>query len=83
MVLPVMLIVAAFAVEADIRKAVPALLFQVPTNTLEIELDTNKLFEGANLMTSALSGPFLFVAGLSLGVAILAAIIRAVQSVRL
>lgn len=55
----------------------------VPTDTLEITLDTNKLFEGANLMTTALSSPFLFIAGLGLGVAILGAIIRAVQSVRL
>lgn len=58
-------------------------LLQAPTNTLNIELDTTQLFNGANLMTSALSSPFLFIAGLGLGVAILGAIVRAVQSVRL
>lgn len=50
---------------------------------IQIDLDTTSLFQGANLMTAALSSPFLFIAGLGLGVAILGAIIRAVQSVRL
>lgn len=52
------------------------------TQTLEITLDTSMLFEGAQLMINALGGPYMFIAGLGLGVAILGAIVVAVQRVR-
>lgn len=51
--------------------------------TLEIDLDTTQLFKGAQLIIDALSSPYLLIAGLGLGVAILAAILKAVTSLRL
>lgn len=51
--------------------------------TLDITLDTTQLFEGAQLIIDALSSPYLLIAGLGLGVAILAAILKAVQTIRL
>lgn len=51
--------------------------------TLEIDLDTSQLFSGAQLIIDALSSPYLLIAGLGLGVAILAAILKAVQTIRL
>lgn len=53
------------------------------TETLEITLDTTQLFTGAQLMINALSGPYLFIAGLGLGITILAAIMIAVRNVRM
>lgn len=52
-------------------------------STLTIDLDTTKLFEGAQLMIDALSSPYLLLAGLGLGVAILSAIMAAVRKVRM
>lgn len=53
------------------------------TETLAIDLDTTQLFSGAQLMINALSAPYLLIAGLGLGVAILGAIMTAVMRVRL
>lgn len=53
------------------------------TGELNIDLDTGQLFEGAQLIIDALSSPYLLIAGLGLGVAILAAILKAVQTIRL
>ena len=50
---------------------------------LNINLDTDQLFSGAQLIIDALSSPYLLIAGLGLGVAILAAILKAVQTIRL
>ena len=81
----------SFAVGSVIA-AIPAAMSAVPaaiaatvmqTDTLSITLDTTQLFTGANLMLAALSSPYLFIAGLGLGVAILAAIMKAVTSLRL
>lgn len=54
----------------------------VQTDTLEIDLDTSQLFNGAQVMIDALSSPYLLLAGFSLGVAILAAIMKAVRTIR-
>jgi hypothetical protein len=51
--------------------------------SLTISLDTAQLFNGAQMMIDALSSPYLLIAGLGLGVAILAAVMRAVTSLRL
>lgn len=53
------------------------------TSQLTISLDTSQLFAGAQLMIDALSSPYLLIAGLGLGVAILAAIMSAVTRLRL
>jgi hypothetical protein len=53
------------------------------TAQLTISLDTTQLFAGAQLMIDALSSPYLLIAGLGLGVAILAAIMSAVTRLRL
>ena len=50
---------------------------------LQVTIETETLFQGANLMLEALTGPYLLIAGLALGVAILAAIMRAVTTLRL
>ena len=51
--------------------------------SLTINVNTGQLFSGAQLMIDALSNPYLFIAGLSLGVAILGAILAAVRGLRL
>ena len=51
--------------------------------SLTIDLDTTQLFNGAQLIIDALSSPYLLIAGLGLGVAVLGAIIKAVSRVRL
>lgn len=51
--------------------------------SLTINVNTAQLFSGAQLMIDALSNPYLFIAGLSLGVAILGAILAAVRGLRL
>lgn len=51
--------------------------------SLSIQLDTSQLFAGAQLMIDALSSPYLLIAGLGLGVAVLGAIMAAVKKVRL
>jgi hypothetical protein len=51
--------------------------------SLTIDLNTAMLFEGAQLIIDALSSPYLLIAGLGLGVAILSAIIKAVTRVRM
>lgn len=51
--------------------------------SLTINVNTDQLFSGAQLMIDALSNPYLFIAGLSLGVAILGAILAAVRGLRL
>jgi hypothetical protein len=53
------------------------------TDTINIDLDTSQLFTGAQTMIDALSSPYLLIAGFGLGVAILAAIMKAVTSLRL
>lgn len=53
------------------------------TESLTISLDTTQLFSGAQLMIDALSSPYLLLAGLGLGVAILSAIMTAVNRIRL
>lgn len=60
-------------------------LFATPmqTGSLNIELDTTQLFSGAQLMIDALGSPYLLIAGLGLGVAVLGAIMGAVRKVRL
>jgi hypothetical protein len=50
---------------------------------LDITLDTSALFTGAQTMIDALSSPYLLIAGFGLGVAILAAIMKAVTTLRL
>lgn len=52
------------------------------TAQISINLDTTSLFEGAQLMIDILSSPYLLVAGLSLGVAILGAIMGAITRLR-
>jgi hypothetical protein len=51
--------------------------------SLTIDLDTTQLFTGAQLIIDALSSPYLLIAGLGLGVAILGAILKAVTTLRL
>jgi hypothetical protein len=51
--------------------------------SLSIDLDTGQLFNGAQLIIDALTGPYLLIAGLSLGVAILGAVMAAVTRLRL
>lgn len=51
--------------------------------SLTINLDTTQLFAGAQLIIDALSGPYLLLAGLGLGVAILATIVKVVRTIRL
>lgn len=51
--------------------------------SLTVNLDTTQLFSGAQLIIDALSSPYLLIAGLGLGVAILAAIMKAVTGLRL
>lgn len=56
--------------------------FSVPAQ-LSITVDSDQLLSGAQLMIDALGGPYLFIAGLGLGVAILAAILAAVTRIRM
>lgn len=56
--------------------------FSVPEQ-LSITVNSDQLLAGAQLMIDALGGPYLFIAGLGLGVAILAAILAAVTRIRL
>lgn len=56
--------------------------FSVPEQ-LSITVDSDQLLGGAQLMIDALGGPYLFIAGLGLGVAILGAILAAVTRVRM
>lgn len=51
--------------------------------SLTIDLDTTQLFTGAQLIIDALSSPYLLIAGLGLGVAILGAILNAVTKLRM
>ena len=53
------------------------------TTTLDIDLDTTQLFNGAQIMLDALSSPYLLIAGFGLGVAILGAIMKAVTHLRI
>jgi hypothetical protein len=50
---------------------------------LQIDLDTTSMFDGAQLIIDALGGPYLYIAGLALGAAILGAIIAAVSRIRI
>jgi hypothetical protein len=50
---------------------------------LSIDLDTTSMFDGAQLIIDALGGPYLYIAGLALGAAILGAIIAAVSRIRI
>lgn len=51
--------------------------------TLSVNIDTSTLFTGAQTMLDALTSPYLLIAGFGLGVAILAAVMKAVTSLRL
>ncbi len=50
---------------------------------LSITLNTNSMFDGAQLIIDALGGPYLYIAGLALGASILGAIIAAVSRIRI
>lgn len=63
--------------------AVPYEIAASTMQSLTINVNTDQLFSGAQLMIDALSNPYLFIAGLSLGVAILGAILAAVRGLRL
>jgi hypothetical protein len=54
-----------------------------PEPALSIDLDTTSMFDGAQLIIDALGGPYLYIAGLALGAAILGAIIAAVSRIRI
>ena len=54
-----------------------------PTMQLSLTIDTGALFEGDQLMIDVLTNPYLFIAGLSLGVALLMAILAAIKGLRL
>lgn len=51
--------------------------------SLNIEIDTSSMLSGAQLIIDALGGPYLYIAGLALGAAILGAIIAAVSRIRI
>lgn len=51
--------------------------------SLTIDLDMDQMFSGANTIIDALGSPYLYIAGLSLGVAILAAVLAAVKGLRI
>lgn len=51
--------------------------------SLTVSLDTQMLFDGAQLMIDALGGPYMLIAGFGLGVAILGAVFGAVTRIRL
>lgn len=51
--------------------------------SLNVDIDTQHLFDGAQIMLDALSAPYLLIAGFGLGVAILGAIMRAVTRLRI
>lgn len=51
--------------------------------TLEISIDMTQLFTGAEVFTTGLSAPFLFITGLGLGVAILGAIVKGITMVKM
>lgn len=70
-------------IDQPVTIAVPIGYTLAQTSQLNIDLDTGQLFEGAQLIIDALSSPYLLIAGLGLGVAILAAILKAVQTIRL
>lgn len=50
---------------------------------LSITLNTDSMFQGAQLIIDALGGPYLYIAGLALGASILGAIIAAVSRIRI
>lgn len=55
----------------------------MPSQQLSVTIDTSTLFTGAQTMLDALTSPYLLIAGFGLGVAILAAVMKAVTSLRL
>lgn len=50
---------------------------------MEIDIDVSQMFGATEIVFNALSGPYLFIAGLGLGVAILGAVVRAIQMVKM
>lgn len=84
-VAPVAAAVGQAAAPADTASVVPYEIgyTMVQSGSLNIQLDTSQLFSGAQLMIDALSSPYLLIAGLGLGVAILGAIVGAVNKVRI
>lgn len=70
-------------VVADAVPAYDVAYTMMQTDTLDINLDTTQLFNGAQIMIDALSSPYLLIAGFGLGVAILAAIMKAVTHLRI
>lgn len=72
------------AVMADVVPAYDQISYMAQTtSTLDINLDTSQLFNGAQIMLDALSSPYLLIAGFGLGVAILGAIMKAVTHLRI
>lgn len=71
------------AVMADVVPAYDVSYTMMQTSTLDIDLDTSQLFNGAQIMLDALSSPYLLIAGFGLGVAILGAIMKAVTHLRI
>jgi hypothetical protein len=68
---------------ADVVPAYDLSYSMMQTETLDIDLDTTQLFNGAQIMLDALSSPYLLIAGFGLGVAILGAIMKAVTHLRI
>lgn len=60
----------------------PALMATL-AQTLSLNIDTTSLFDGAQVILDALTTPYMFIAGLGLGAAILTAIMAAVIRLRL
>ncbi|MCA9979325.1 MAG: hypothetical protein KDD89_00765 [Anaerolineales bacterium] len=82
----------AAAAEPAVANAAPAVAQaaaygygMTPTSyyTLSVTIDTTMLFDGAQLIIDALGGPYMYIAGLALGAAILGAIIAAVARIRI
>ena len=54
-----------------------------PAQTLTVNIPTEQLFAGAQLMIDALASPYMLIAGIGLGVAILGAILAAIRGLSL
>lgn len=76
-----MLFMALFGAFVSVSNAAAAGFSEPPA--LTINLDTTSMFDGAQLIIDALGGPYLYIAGLALGAAILGAIIAAVSRIRI
>ena len=76
-----MLFVALFGAFVSVTNAAASTF--TPEPALSIDLDTTSMFDGAQLIIDALGGPYLYIAGLALGAAILGAIIAAVSRIRI